>query len=173
MLARCYSRSHTSYADYGGRGIAVCAAWHSFVPFRDWAVAHGYADNLEIDRIDNNGIYEPANCRFVSHTTNLRNMSSNRMISFNGETLCLVEWSHRTGIKREAIASRLNRGWPTEKALTAPTRAMTKRNITVNGKTMSLCGWAAHAGLSVQLILWRLKHGWSDERAVTTLARVS
>lgn len=66
MKERCSRAGHISYKNYGGRGIKVCADWrNSFDAFRRWALAHGYADNLTIDRVDNDGNYEPGNCQWL------------------------------------------------------------------------------------------------------------
>ncbi|WP_152644819.1 hypothetical protein [Kitasatospora griseola] len=73
MKHRCTSPNTRSAHRYAGRGIAVCEAWQDFEPFRDWALANGYVDGKEIDRIDNNLGYDPDNCRWVTKLENLDN----------------------------------------------------------------------------------------------------
>ena len=73
MGYRCYNPNHSNYKNYGGRGVTVCDEWRKgFSQFREWAIPL-WAPGLEIDRIDNDGNYEPANCRFVSPKENARN----------------------------------------------------------------------------------------------------
>jgi hypothetical protein len=80
MLKRCYSKKCKNYAIYGGRGISVCDQWrYSFHAFQQWARDNGWAVGLEIDRIDVDGNYEPANCRFVTHRENSRNRRDNKL----------------------------------------------------------------------------------------------
>lgn len=74
MKNRCSNPNAGPYPDYGGRGITVYQEWQeSFMSFREWAIANGYTDDLEIDRIDNNGNYEPDNCRWITHSENMKN----------------------------------------------------------------------------------------------------
>src|SRR3972149_9302330 len=73
MKQRVLNPNNKSFKDYGGRGIKVCNEWLEFTPFRDWALNNGYVDNLEINRINNNGNYEPSNCNFATHSENQRN----------------------------------------------------------------------------------------------------
>lgn len=120
MKSRCYSEKNKRYKRYGGRGIKVCDKWkNSFNAFKDWALSHGYNDNLTIDRINTNGDYTPENCRYISVKSQMNNMSRNRKIEFNGEVHTVSEWEDITGIKSGTIRARLDRfGWNVEKALT-------------------------------------------------------
>lgn len=78
MKARCQIPSAQHYEYYGGRGIQVCSEWFSYLQFSYWAKSSGYIDGLEIDRLDNNGHYEPGNCRFVTHQINSQKRSNSK-----------------------------------------------------------------------------------------------
>lgn len=65
MQTRCENKKHLQFKNYGGRGISVCLAWHNSMAFIQWAMSHGYKDDLTIDRINNDGNYEPANCHWI------------------------------------------------------------------------------------------------------------
>lgn len=73
MMNRCYDTDGDNYQYYGGRGITVCEEWRHFTPFMEWALSHGYDDNLTIDRKDNNGNYEPSNCRWTTMKEQVHN----------------------------------------------------------------------------------------------------
>ena len=121
MCTRCGNPNSPRYADYGGRGIAVCEEWrHTFAPFEKWALENGYNDTLTLDRIDNSKGYCPDNCRFVTYAKNNQNRRDNVILEFNGESHCLTEWSRIMGIGQSVLSSRLKRGWSVEKALTFP-----------------------------------------------------
>lgn len=129
MLSRCYNPSKgKGYERYGGRGIRVCTEWlESFESFRDWALNHGYDEDLELDRIDNNGDYSPENCRFVSHKTNNRNRRNNHLLSYNGTSGCLAAWAEAFGIKPDTLRWRLNNGWSIERAFMEEVKAHVQR----------------------------------------------
>lgn len=118
MIARCYNPHNQKYKRYGARGITVCEEWRkSFLSFYTWAHENGYRKGLTLDRINNDGNYEPSNCRWATPKQQANNASFNRIIEYNGEKHNLCEWSAITGVKRETIAHRLNKGWETGKAL--------------------------------------------------------
>lgn len=126
---RCKNSKHSSYHNYGGRGIKVCEAWDkSFQAFYDWSYANGYSTEnqkdeklkLTIDRIDNNGNYEPSNCRWVDRKTQTRNMRTTRFITFNGQNKSVSEWCEIYGIKLQTFNTRIRNGWSIEEALTKP-----------------------------------------------------
>lgn len=79
MINRCYNSKTSHYDRYGGRGISVCQQWRgNYEAFRSWAFENGYRDDLTIDRIDNDGNYEPDNCQWISAAENTRKMFSER-----------------------------------------------------------------------------------------------
>ena len=92
MKARCYNPKSVSYKNYGAKGIKICDEWMSFENFHRWAVNNGYADNSQIDRIDNSQGYCPENCRWVTVTENMRNQSKTRNITVYGITLPISVW---------------------------------------------------------------------------------
>ena len=127
MLSRCLDVKNTVYKYYGGRGITVCNEWIlDFKIFYDWAINNGYKEDLEIDRIDTNGHYEPQNCRWVTHSENLKNRrkfkrpKQQKKITYNGITKSMEEWAKELDITPQAIYKRLLRGWSIKDALKTP-----------------------------------------------------
>lgn len=93
MKARCKNQNNPRYARYGGRGIKVCEEWeNSFESFWEWSRTHGYEDDLTIDRINNDGNYEPSNCRWIPFADQSRNRSTNIKIKIGNVTKTLTEW---------------------------------------------------------------------------------
>lgn len=118
MKYRCYDKHIKAYKNYGARGITVCSEWKdNFQAFYDWSMNNGYKEGLTIDRIDNNGNYEPNNCRWVDRKQQGRNRRSNILITINGVTRCLMEWCEILGLNYGTINNRIRRGWCIEKAL--------------------------------------------------------
>ena len=103
MKGRCENPNRPKFKDYGGRGIKVCKEWHEASSFILWALSHGYEKGLQLDRINNDGDYCPENCRFVTPKQNSRNKRNSRMLTVNGETKCVSEWSEIVGISPYTI----------------------------------------------------------------------
>lgn len=123
MKQRCTNQNNKNYKNYGARGISVCDEWkNSYTSFKEWAMNNGYAENLSIDRIDVNGNYEPSNCKWSTQEDQANNMRTNRLISFNGETLTLSQWRKRLGFKRGVLEYRLKHGWDLEDAFYTPVK---------------------------------------------------
>lgn len=81
MHKRCNNQNTRAYSNYGGRGIGVCDSWSDFEKFRDWALSNGYSDSLSIDRINNDGNYEPSNCRWATPMVQANNRRKRRIPS--------------------------------------------------------------------------------------------
>jgi len=120
MISRCLNPRNDSFDNYGGRGIKVCYRWReSFVAF--------YKDmgpkprrGLSIDRIDNNGNYEPGNCRWAGTFEQSRNMRKNILIEHDGRTHIISDWAVLSGIPLSLLSYRLKRGWSFDRAISTP-----------------------------------------------------
>jgi len=122
MRQRCNNMHHQAYSEYGGRGITVCERWQNC--FENFLEDMGKrpSPRHSIDRVDNDGNYEPGNCRWATVTEQGRNKRNNVLLTCQGETMCLSEWAERVGITPEGLSARLARGWSVEEILTTPSR---------------------------------------------------
>ena len=120
MKGRCYNPRISSYSHYGGRGICVCARW--LESFENFITDMGPRPDpsYSLDRIDNNGNYEPANCRWASRAEQAHNRRQTRLLNFGGETLSLTVWARKIGIERSSLRERLAKGMSVAQALTTP-----------------------------------------------------
>ena len=110
MRTRCRNPNFIEYDRYGGRGIKVCERWGEFTAFLE-DMGPTFRPGLSLDRIDNDGDYEPGNCRWVTQKTQCRNTRRNRTITCMGETKCVAEWAEHLNISPYTLYGRLNRGW--------------------------------------------------------------
>lgn len=111
MRNRCYNKNVDRYNNYGGRGITVCKEWkESFEPFMEWAFANGYEEGLSIERKDVNGNYEPSNCIWITKEEQYRNKTSNVLVEYQGESICIKELSEKTGLNDKMLYARYSRG---------------------------------------------------------------
>ena len=99
MMQRCYNPNNKSHYRYGERGITICDEWrNSTREFIDWALSHGYAPGLTIDRIDNDGPYCPENCRWTTKVVQANNRSSNMFLTVDGVSHTLADWARLCNI---------------------------------------------------------------------------
>lgn len=109
ILSRCYNTHRKVYYRYGGRGITVCERWrHSFENF--YADMGIMPEGMELDRIDNNGNYEPKNCRWTTPKEQARNRRSNLYLTYNEKRMSLAEFAEITGIKYERLQRGIKKG---------------------------------------------------------------
>lgn len=121
LRGRCMNPRNRAYPYYGGRGISVCERWNDFSAFMD-DMGPTYWDGASIDRFPNNdGNYEPSNCRWATRQEQANNKRNNRIITCRGESQTLAEWSRKTGLSQDVIERRLNQcGWSEEDAVSTP-----------------------------------------------------
>ncbi|HDR4589362.1 hypothetical protein JC777_00225 (plasmid) [Bacillus cytotoxicus] len=121
MKSRCYNENIPNFKNYGGRGIAVCNEWRNdFTSFLNWSLENGYKNDLLIDRIDNNGNYEPTNCRWTTRKQQNLNRRNNRLVTIDGVTRSFSEWADDFGISRSTALCRVQAGKTEQEALITP-----------------------------------------------------
>lgn len=118
MRQRCNNPRNADYKHYGGRGICVSSEWSSFAAFeRD--MGESYQSGLEIERIDNDGPYSKANCRWATRREQVNNTRRCHRLTWRGRTLNITQWSEALGVPRGRLKDRITRlGWSVERALT-------------------------------------------------------
>ena len=112
-MTRCSDPKTRYFKYYGGRGITVCQEWvESRMAFIDWALSQGWSEGLEIDRFPNkDGNYEPGNCRFVTHTENVRNQRTISEVAFpDGSHIGPTAAGKLLGVSRQRIDQLLQDG---------------------------------------------------------------
>jgi len=136
MLSRCFKTGNHSYHNYGKRGITVCDRWvNSFEAFlQDMGKRPSPAHS--IDRIDNDGNYEPDNCRWATLDEQARNNRRNNLLTLNGKTMCITDWAAFIGIDRTTLRDRL-KTHSVEDALRMPRRLRGQRGKGISQKVAS------------------------------------
>jgi len=105
MKQRCQNPNNPSFKDYGGRGICVSKRWLNFANFQKDMVA-SYRPGLTLERIDNNGNYSRANCRWATKKEQANNRRSSHLIIFRGQTKTLSQWAEKIGVRLGTLNQR-------------------------------------------------------------------
>ena len=122
MRQRCNNPKIPKYKNCGGRVISVCDEWFDFRAFYEWAISSGYQEGLSLDRINNDGHYEPSNCRWATASQQRRNTRNSTTITIDGITKTAPDWAEsRIGnASAHLIRDRIKRGWHPKDAVTMP-----------------------------------------------------
>lgn len=123
MISRCFNDNYKGYADYGGRGITVSGQWvKSFETYYDYVskLPHFGEDGYSLNRIDNDGNYEPGNVEWADRIVQANNKRSNRLLTYNGYTRTIAELAREKGMTYTSLYHRIERGWSVESALETP-----------------------------------------------------
>jgi hypothetical protein len=153
MINRCTNRKHKHFADYGGRGIAISDRWMKFENFLEDMGERPQSKTL--DRIDNNGNYEPGNCRWATKKEQCNNSRANIIVYFRGERMTLAQAAEIVGVRYGTLYHRLCLGWSAARALSEP---INKSKIADAIKA---------SGIKPDTVYKRLRKGWDIEKALT------
>ncbi len=121
MRKRCLNPKHEKFKFYGGRGIVICDRWNDFAAFL--ADMGERPAGMTLDRKDNDGNYEPGNCKWSTQAEQRRNGKRVVNITHNGETRCISDWAASVGMSRRALLKRHVAGWDFARALSTPVAA--------------------------------------------------
>jgi hypothetical protein len=116
MIQRCTNPNAPHYEDYGGRGINVCPRWRKFENFYE-DTKGGYADNLTLDRPDNDGDYDPSNFRWATKKQQQNNKRNNVKLTIGTVTAGIEEWAKISGTVKQTIVTRFYRGYSHEECV--------------------------------------------------------
>lgn len=129
MMRRCLCKTASDYPRYGARGITVCKRWRFFLAFL--ADMGPRPLGHTIDRFpDQNGNYQPGNCRWATPAQQQANRCVNRMLSWRGRTMQIRDWERKMGLGKGSLYARINHGWKLKDALTTPTGSLPRGRCT-------------------------------------------
>ncbi len=166
IKARCLNPKEPAYKYYGGRGITVCKRWrNSFRAFyEDMGPRPG--PTYSIDRQNNDGPYDPENCRWATIHQQRRNKSNNHWIRIGDKKRLLKDVAHDLGLTHSAIIRRKNAGWTDTEAATLAKNQRHDKLVEFDGRKQMLKVWAEEYGLPYTTLFSRLDRGWSLEDAL-------
>lgn len=163
MIQRCTNKKAAGYHSYGGRGIKVSPRWMKFENF--FADMGDKPDGLTLERIDNDGDYEPSNCRWATMAEQSANKRGTVWFDHRGHLRTALDIAAAGNIHRQTLISRVEKlGWSVEKAVEAPVRGVW---VEYNGERKPLAQWAKDLGVPYARLYQRIKKlGYSPEKAL-------
>lgn len=173
MKKRCYNPNSSSYSNYGGRGIEICDEWlndtNSFVT---WALGNGYNENLTIERIDNNGNYEPSNCKWITRVEQANNKRNNVHVQIDGQEVNLSELAKALGLAGATIYTRYYSGLRgIELIRLSDKRKKQESLVDISGEIYNLRELSEVSGIKYSTIKGRYLQGDRGERLIRPLEK--
>jgi len=164
IQTRCYNKRSASYNNYGGRGITVCNKWRaSFSSFlRD--MGRRPSKHHSIDRINNNGNYEPDNCRWATRIEQANNRRTNRTVKIDGNKKSIMEIASNAGLPYATVWQRIKSGKVGSELYN---KSKLDGCIVFKGVRDTFAGWSRRTGIKKSTIAMRIRYGWTIDEALT------
>jgi len=162
MRSRCRNPKARRFARYGGRGIQVCERWQTFSNFA--ADMGDPPDGTSLERINRDGDYEPGNCIWADIYQQNNNKCDNRVITYEGRSLTVAQWSRELEISQHSLYNRLRQGWPPHDVLGKPLRVPAVYEI--DGECHTVKEWCRIRGVHISTVRARMRRGVSFEEAL-------
>lgn len=169
MIQRCTNPKNKKYYSHGGRGIKVCDRWrNSFINFLD-DMGRAPSKSHSLDRIDNDGNYEPSNCKWATRSEQANNTRSNIRIFFKGKVQTLKQWCDELSLPYVKTKARIKNGWSVERAFSDSDGVHVRKDnviIEYNGERKHLMQWSRHLGIKYSTLRRRISV-YSIDKAFT------
>ncbi len=158
---RCYNKNNKAYPYYGGRGIEVCDRW--LQSFDNFFLDMGFApsNNHSIERINNDGNYEPINCMWATKKEQCNNRSNTIYVKHKGENRLLSEWAKLYSLSYKLVHKRYKSGWDLEDIFSISSKPI---SFEYNGQNKTLMEWSAISGIPYKTLRNRFNYGWSAKQ---------
>jgi hypothetical protein len=175
IYQRCFNENHPAYHSYGGRGITVCERWRDANGFANFLADMGRRPSPKhsIDRKNNDGNYEPDNCRWATSKEQCNNNRRNIRYEIDGVVKTLKQWAETFDVPYKLLWKRTRKlGWNIKTAIETPPdkdhkNPTQQRLVTFEGRTQSVTDWAAELGMSRVTLYARLDKGWTLDRVLS------
>lgn len=174
MRNRCDKGNRADSKYYHDKNITYCDDWKDYHAFQDWAINHGYSDNLTLDRIDSKKSYCPENCRWITIQQQQRNRSCCLYFTHDGETKTLSEWAKQYGINRTTLHDRIFKlGYSFEQAISTNGRMVAKTAILIvyNGEILNQSQFVKRFKTSHKRVNSLRSRGYTTEQIVDAVTR--
>ena len=159
MMDRCYNPKHKKFGDYGGRGIKVCDRWHIFENFYEDVskLEHFGEKGYSLDRIENDGNYEPGNVRWATKKQQVENRRNTIKVIYEGVEMCLKDAAAKSGMKYETLRDRYKRGDRGDRLFRPDTEHLII--VEYEGEKLCLKDAAAKSGINYNTLFGRYQRG--------------